>query len=104
MPNMRDLLVQLIEGVRGMGAGDPYDDTVERVSASDVVRWAIAEIDRHRMTPVEREVLEKVWPDYAANNDDAECAHIEATIHGYLVRTEQEQKTIRWIGKQGEDH
>ena len=64
----------------------------------------VAEVERHRMTEEERDVLEKVWPDYAANNDDAGCAHIEATIHGYLVRTEQEQKTIRWIGKQGEDH
>jgi len=40
------VLRTLIDGVRGMGLGDP--DSGDRVEASDIVRWAVGEIEQHR--------------------------------------------------------
>jgi Arc/MetJ-type ribon-helix-helix transcriptional regulator len=40
------VLRTLIDGVRGMGLGDP--ESGDRVEASDVVRWAVDEIARLR--------------------------------------------------------
>jgi hypothetical protein len=40
------VLRTLIDGVRGMGLGDP--DCGDRIEASDVVRWAVDEIERLR--------------------------------------------------------
>jgi|688.fasta_scaffold505966_1 Arc/MetJ-type ribon-helix-helix transcriptional regulator len=40
------VLRTLIDGVRGMGLGDP--DSGDRVEASDVVRWAVDEIEQQR--------------------------------------------------------
>ena len=39
-----DLLLSLVEGVRGMGIGSPYEG--ERIMASDVVMWAVGEIEK----------------------------------------------------------
>jgi len=40
------VLRTLIDGVRGMGLGDP--DSGDRVEASDIVRWAVDEIEQQR--------------------------------------------------------
>jgi len=40
------VLRTLIDGVRGMGLGDP--DSGDRVAASDIVRWAVDEIEQQR--------------------------------------------------------
>jgi len=50
------VLRTLIDGVRGMGLGDP--DCGDRIEASDVVRWAVDEIERLRITDAEREAVE----------------------------------------------
>jgi hypothetical protein len=53
--DLLSVLRTLAEGVRGMGIGDP--DSGSRVEASDVVRWAVAEIERLRLTDAEREAI-----------------------------------------------
>ena len=49
------VLRTLIDGVRGMGLGDP--DCGDRIKASDVVRWAVDKIERLRLTDEEREAV-----------------------------------------------
>lgn len=49
------VLRTLADGVRGMGLGDP--DSGDRVTASDVVRWAVEEIERLRLIDEEREAI-----------------------------------------------
>jgi len=49
------VLRSLADGVRGMGLGDP--DYGDRIEASDVVRWAVDEIERLRLTDAEREAI-----------------------------------------------
>jgi len=55
------VLRSLADGVRGMGLGDP--DCGDRIEASDVVRWAVDEIERLRLTDEERDVLGRVADD-----------------------------------------
>jgi hypothetical protein len=50
------VLRTLIDGVRGMGLGDP--DCGDRIEATDVVRWAVDEIERLRLTDEERAAIE----------------------------------------------
>jgi len=57
----------LIEGVRGMGLGDPDSD--DRIMASDVVRWAADEIERLRLTDEEREAIERLCEAVAEYSD-----------------------------------
>jgi hypothetical protein len=56
---MERLLRTLPPALRGMGFGDP--DDVEYAHASDVVAWAIREIDRLRE---ENETLRDFWPTF----------------------------------------
>jgi hypothetical protein len=44
-----------------MGLGDP--DCGDRIEASDVVRWAVDEIARLRITDEERDVLDRLAHD-----------------------------------------
>lgn len=53
-----DILSSFADGVQGMGLGDPDDPAANRILASDVVRWAVAEIARLRLTDAEREAVE----------------------------------------------
>ena len=59
---MERLLRTLPPAVRGMGFGDPDDDDEEYTHASEVVSWAISEIDRlreeRRWIPVEERLPE----------------------------------------------
>ena len=55
------VLRTLIDGVRGMGLGDP--DCGDRIEASDVVRWAVDEIARLRITDEEQDVLDRLAHD-----------------------------------------
>jgi hypothetical protein len=52
------VLRSLIDGVRGMVLGDP--DCGDRIEASDVVRWAVDEIERLRLTDEEREAIARL--------------------------------------------
>ena len=56
---MERLLRTLPPALRGMGFGDP--DDVEYAHASDVVAWAIRQIDRLRE---ENETLRDQWPKF----------------------------------------
>ena len=79
------VLRTLADGVRGMGIGDP--DSGGRVTASDVVRWAVEEIERLRITDAERDAIETAMNAYGEHNDDPECETIEAVLWGLLERT-----------------
>jgi hypothetical protein len=47
---------------------------------------AADEIERLRLTDVEREAIEEAAGAYNDNDDDEECARIAATLHGLLKR------------------
>lgn len=79
-PDLLPVLRTLADGVRGMGLGDP--DCGERIEASDVVRWAVAEIERLRLTAAEREAIHWVMGDAADITDP-----VEDTLRGLLERT-----------------
>jgi hypothetical protein len=63
-----------------MGLGDP--DCGERIEASDVVRWAVAEIERLRLTAAEREAIHWAMGDAADITDP-----VEDTLRWLLERT-----------------
>jgi hypothetical protein len=76
------VLRSLADGVRGMGLGDP--DCGDRIEASDVVRWAVDEIERLRFTDEERGVLHGV-----AEDASYRCADFtERVVRGLLERTQ----------------
>jgi hypothetical protein len=79
------VLRTLIDGVRGMGLGDP--DCGDRIEASDVVRWAVDEIARLRLTDAEREAIWTVAEAYAENDGDPECERIASIMQGLWHRT-----------------
>jgi len=79
------VLRTLIDGVRGMGLGDP--DRGDRIEASDVVRWAVDEIERLRLTDAERGVIWTVAEAYAENDGDPECERIARIMQGLWQRT-----------------
>jgi len=74
------VLRSLVDGVRGMGLGDP--DCGERIEASDVVRWAVNEIERLRMSREEREAIHCLLGDVADITQPP-----EGTLLGLLERT-----------------
>jgi hypothetical protein len=57
--------------------GDPLDELDEQAE----------EIARLRLTDKEREAIQTAMNAYGENNDDRECAIIEATLWGLLERT-----------------
>ena len=98
-------LRKLREGVRGMGIGDP--DSPDRVEASDIVRWAIDEIEQLRgstewykdlllkaeekmvrmsLTDAERAVLQTLRDNYSQCEDDKMFLKVAATLRGLLER------------------
>jgi hypothetical protein len=79
-PDLLPVLRTLANGVRGMGFGDP--DCGERIEASDIVRWAVAEIERLRLTAAEREAIHWVMGDAADITGP-----VEGTLRGFLERT-----------------
>jgi hypothetical protein len=79
-PDLLPVLRTLADGVRGMGLGDP--DCGGRIEASDVVRWAVAEIERLRLTAAEREAIHWVMEDAADITGP-----VEDTLRGLLERT-----------------
>jgi len=79
-PDWLPVLRSLADGVRGMGLGDP--DCGERIEASDVVRWAVTEIERLRMSSEEREAIHFVVGDVADITQPP-----EGTLRGLLERT-----------------
>jgi len=74
------VLRTLADGVRGMGLGDP--DCGERIEASDVVRWAVDEIERLRLTDEEREAIRFASALYERGGRE-DCA---ATLRSLLER------------------
>lgn len=54
--------------------------------AANAIEWLRAEIARLRLTDAEREAVRTSADAYAANDDDAECAAIAATLRGLLER------------------
>jgi hypothetical protein len=99
-------LRSLVEGVRGMGIGDP--DCGERVEASDIVRWAVDEIEQLRgsmewykdlllkaeekmvrmsLTDAEREAVEAM-AGYAEGAPQRFNLGIAPTLRGLLERTQ----------------
>jgi hypothetical protein len=79
-PDLLQVLRTLADGVRGMGLGDP--DCGERIEASDIVRWAVNEIERLRMSHEEREAIHFVVGDVADITKPP-----EVTLRGLLERT-----------------
>lgn len=69
-----------------IGSDETSDGTPTAV-ASDVIRWAVSEIARLRLTDAEREAVETAMNAYGSDNADPECAAIEATLWGLLERT-----------------
>ena len=55
--------------------------------ATQCIRAAADEIARLRLTDKEREAIQTAMNAYGENNDDRECAIIEATLWGLLERT-----------------
>ena len=85
---MERLLRTLPPALRGMGFGDP--DDAEYAHASDVVAWAIREIDRlreeRRWMPVteklpdrHRSVIVALTPDSRGNVEVCEAAHYKGS-------------------------
>ena len=87
-PDMMAHLRALPLGLRGMGIGDPDDGG--RIEAAEVVKWAIGEIERLRLTDAEREVPRTVRDIYASHDDDDSCEKIAAAIDALLERHEKE--------------
>ena len=79
------VLRSLADGVRGMGLGDP--DSGDRIEASDVVRWAVNEIERLRLTDEQRDAIWTVAEAYAENDGDPECERIASIMQGLWHRT-----------------
>jgi hypothetical protein len=55
--------------------------------ATQCIREAADEIARLRLTDKERAAIQTAMNAYGDNNDDRECAIIEATLWGLLERT-----------------
>lgn len=71
-----------------MGTDETPDGTPTAV-ARDVIRWAVAEIARLRLTDAEREAVEAAAEAYGENDDDPECERIATALHGLWQRTAQ---------------
>lgn len=85
MSDMMAHLHSLADGVRHMSQGDP--DCDDCVQASDVVQWAIDEIERLRLTDAEREAIR--WAEWEGPlRSQAEGAEERAAVlRGLLERT-----------------
>jgi len=83
---MMEHLQSLADGVRGMGIGDP--DAGARVEASDVVRWAVTELERLRLTDAEQKAIFLMAE--VANDPRGVAVHhgykVAATLRGLLER------------------
>ena len=98
------VLRKLVDGVRGMTYGDPYDPS--SVEASSIVRWAIDEIEqlresiewhkellveaeelmcRKNLTDAERTAIQRLIEDYEHDGEPA-SERCVATLRGLLER------------------